>query len=101
VDPTRLGLDLTSLRAIVTRPTTGDLAHGREVSGIGLKGPKSVLLPLNSGCLGKADGSTNALSKCRFPIGYARIRRNALCQLHQRDVEIVRTHIDVGHLLNK
>lgn len=43
-------------------PTTGDLAHGREVSGIGLKGPKSVLLPLNSGCLGQADGST---TRCR------------------------------------
>jgi hypothetical protein len=38
-------------------PTTGDPAHGRDVSGIGLR-PKSVHLPLNSGCPGKADGST-------------------------------------------
>ena len=42
----------------------------------------------------------SALSKCRFPIGYACIRRNALCQLHHRGVEIVRTHSDVDHLLN-
>jgi hypothetical protein len=48
--------------------STGDLAHGREVSGIGLKGPKSVLLPLNSGCLGKTDGST---TRCRNVVSRA------------------------------
>lgn len=57
-------------------PTTGDLAHGSEVSGIGSRGPKSVLLPLNSGCLGKADGSTTRWRNAVSRAGTRAFRRN-------------------------
>ena len=46
----------------IGRPTTGEPTHGRECIEDRLKGPKSVLLPLNSDCLGKADGSP---TRCR------------------------------------
>src|SRR5271168_4998855 len=61
----------------IGRPTTGDLAHGREVSGIGLKGTKSVLLPLNSGCLGKTDGSATRCRNAVSRAGSRAFRRNA------------------------
>src|ERR1700761_2853304 len=53
----------------IGRPTPGELAHWREVSGIGLKRPKSVLLPPNSSCLAKADGSPTLCRNVVSPSG--------------------------------
>src|ERR1700743_2168302 len=73
MDPTSLGLDLTGCRAVV--PTSRSRRRIRLTA-------------------------RQRLSKSCFPIGYARIRWNALCKSHQCDIEIVRAHIDVDHPLN-
>jgi hypothetical protein len=87
----------------IGRLTTGELAYGREVSGIGLKGPKLVLLPVNFGCPGKADGSTMS---CRNVVSRSDTRAfdgmhcasytNAASRLSVRTAMSVNSSITIG-----
>jgi hypothetical protein len=80
--------------------STGDLALGRDVIEVGVKDPKLGRLLLNSDCAAKAHGF---ITRCRNVVS-ERVREHVGeihgCPLHQRGLEIVRTHIDVDHPLN-